>query len=241
MGDLGQAPGASLEATRPNLHDCPLCGCRVVVSEEPDDDVLRVRCCWCGAYEISSDILATLRQSAAHRLGVQLSGYSGVNQFLAQGRGGYGVRGEDSHFARRLTLAENDTKPVVLVVDDEPRILDSIKELLADDFAVEPETDGARALEFLDSGPVAVILADQRMPGLSGDEFLAKARDLSDATRILLTGYADMDALIRAVNDGEIYKYVAKPWEPLQLKNTVFQAAERFRHLRHQGQVTAAC
>jgi signal transduction histidine kinase/response regulator RpfG family c-di-GMP phosphodiesterase len=131
-------------------------------------------------------------------------------------------------------MAENETKPTVLVVDDEPRILDSIKALLEEDFAVESETDGARALRFLDDGPVAVILADQRMPGLSGDEFLAKAREISDATRILLTGYADIDALIRAVNDGGIHTYVSKPWEPLQLKDTVFQAAERFRHLQQQ-------
>jgi CheY-like chemotaxis protein len=131
-------------------------------------------------------------------------------------------------------MAENEAKPTVLVVDDEPRILDSIKALLEEDFEVASETDGSRALGVLDDGPVAVILADQRMPGLSGDEFLAKARETSDATRILLTGYADMDALIRAVNDGGIHTYVSKPWEPLQLKNTVFRAAECFRHLQQQ-------
>jgi signal transduction histidine kinase/response regulator RpfG family c-di-GMP phosphodiesterase len=131
-------------------------------------------------------------------------------------------------------MAENESKPTVLVVDDEPRILDSIRALLEEDFEVESETDGARALGVLDDGPVAVILADQRMPGLPGDEFLAKAREISDATRILLTGYADIDALIRAVNDGGIHTYVPKPWEPLQLKNTVFRAAERFRHLQQQ-------
>jgi response regulator RpfG family c-di-GMP phosphodiesterase len=131
-------------------------------------------------------------------------------------------------------MAANETKPTVLVVDDEPRILESIRALLEEDFKVESETDGARALGVLDEDSVAVILADQRMPGLSGDEFLAKARETSDATRILLTGYADMDALIRAVNDGGIHTYVSKPWEPLQLKNTVSRAAECFRQLHQQ-------
>src|SRR5579862_3509576 len=142
------------------------------------------------------------------------------------------MRREDSSFSKRLTMAEKETKPTVLVVDDEPRILESIQALLEDDFKVESETDGARALGVLDDDSIAVILADQRMPGLSGDEFLAKARESSDATRILLTGYADMDALIRAVNDGGIHTYMSKPWEPRELKNTVLRAAECFRHLQ---------
>ena len=61
---------------------------------------------------------------------------------------------------------------------------------------------------FLKNAQVAVILADQRMPNLTGGEFLAKAREVCDATRILITGYVDIDALIRAVNDGQIHSYV---------------------------------
>jgi CheY-like chemotaxis protein len=167
-------------------------------------------------------------------------GHRRLTRFLKQGRQGYEARGEDSHFARELTMAEDKTKPTVLVVDDEPRILDSIKTLLDEDFEVKSETDGARALGLLDNGPVAVIVADQRMPGLSGDEFLAKAREISDATRILLTGYVDIDALIRAVNDGGIHKYMSKPWEPVQLKDTVFQGAERFWHLQQQRHMAAS-
>jgi len=131
-----------------------------------------------------------------------------------------------------MTGTEN--KPTVLIVDDEPRILDSIRALLEQDFEVEASTDAHDALKLLQDSPVAVILVDQRMPGLTGDQFLAKAQELSDATRILITGYADIDALIRAVNHGGIYTYVPKPWEPRQLKGTVIKAVERFRDVKQK-------
>jgi PAS domain S-box-containing protein len=132
-----------------------------------------------------------------------------------------------------------ETRPAVLAVDDEPRILSSLSALLEQDFAVVTATNPERALEILQrdrqqDGKFVVIIADQRMPGLPGDEFLAKARDLSLAARILVTGYADINALIRAVNHGQIYTYVGKPWEPLQLKVTVAKAAE---HCRLQKEV----
>ena len=116
-------------------------------------------------------------------------------------------------------------KPRVLVVDDEPQILESIHDLLEDDFDVLVSTDATEAVELLKNAQIAVILADQRMPNLTGGEFLARARQICDATRILITGYVDIDALIRAVNDGQIHSYVPKPWEPANLKVTVFKAA----------------
>jgi signal transduction histidine kinase/response regulator RpfG family c-di-GMP phosphodiesterase len=122
-------------------------------------------------------------------------------------------------------MTEQMYKPKVLVVDDEPQILDSIHDLLEEDFEVVASTDANRALEMLYGAQVAVILADQRMPNLTGGEFLAKAREVSDATRILITGYVDIEALIRAVNDGQIHSYVSKPWEPANLKVTVLKAA----------------
>jgi len=97
---------------------------------------------------------------------------------------------------------------------------------LEDDFSVMTSTSAESALNLLQNEQVVVIIADQRMPGLTGDEFLAKAKDLSEATRILVTGYADINALVRAVNHGQIYTYVAKPWEPAQLRVAVIKAAE---------------
>src|ERR1700733_4718022 len=122
-------------------------------------------------------------------------------------------------------MTEQTFKPRVLVVDDEPQILESIHALLEDDFDVVVSTDAVEAVEFLKSAQIAVILADQRMPKLTGGEFLARAREICDATRILITGYVDIDALIRAVNDGQIHSYVPKPWEPSNLKVTVLKAA----------------
>jgi signal transduction histidine kinase/response regulator RpfG family c-di-GMP phosphodiesterase len=122
-------------------------------------------------------------------------------------------------------MTEQYYKPKVLVVDDEVQILESIQGLLEDDFDVVVSSDAAEAVEFLKNAQIAVILADQRMPKLTGGEFLAKAREICDATRILITGYVDIDALIRAVNDGQIHSYVPKPWEPASLKVTVLKAA----------------
>jgi two-component system cell cycle sensor histidine kinase/response regulator CckA len=123
-------------------------------------------------------------------------------------------------------MTPHRARPGVLVVDDEPHILSSMTALLEEDFAVVTSTNAEAALSLLKDVEIAVIVADQRMPGLNGDEFLARAKELSEATRILITGYADINALIRAVNHGQIYTYVAKPWEPSQLKVTVAKAAE---------------
>jgi signal transduction histidine kinase/response regulator RpfG family c-di-GMP phosphodiesterase len=128
-------------------------------------------------------------------------------------------------------MSEEQVKPKVLVVDDEPQILESIQALLEDDFDVVVSTDATEAVEFLKSAQIAVILADQRMPKLTGGEFLAKAREICDATRILITGYVDIDALIRGVNEGQIHSYVPKPWEPAKLKVTVLKAATYSREV----------
>ena len=136
-----------------------------------------------------------------------------------------------------------DCKPRVLVVDDEPQILSSIRALLEDDFDVVVSSDADDAFHFLKDAQIAVILADQRMPHLTGDQFLAQAREICDATRILVTGYVDIDALIRAVNNGQIHSYVAKPWEPGALKMTVSRAAIYAREVsqrKHAAELVVA-
>jgi len=128
-------------------------------------------------------------------------------------------------------MTETSEYKSVLVVDDEPQMLTSIRDLLEDQFVVSTAENSQTALHMLERQEVAVILSDQRMPGLSGDEFLNKAKELSQATRVLITGYSDIEALIRAVNNGHIYAYVAKPWEPLEFRITVLRAAEHYQLL----------
>jgi PAS domain S-box-containing protein len=121
----------------------------------------------------------------------------------------------------------------ILVVDDEPQVLAAIADTLEDDFNVMVDVSPLSAIEMLRrTKGLSVIISDQRMPGLSGHEFLSQAREVSDATRILITGYSDMDAVIAAVNSGRIFGYISKPWEPAKLRHLIRQAADHCELLR---------
>ncbi|MEH3144994.1 MAG: response regulator [Methylobacterium frigidaeris] len=129
-----------------------------------------------------------------------------------------------------------ETEPVrgtILAVDDEPDILVALEDLLEDEYRVLTTSQPAEALEILAAEPdIAVIVSDQRMPGLTGDALLARAREITDAQAILLTGYADLSAVVSALNRGGITGYVTKPWNPDLLRNTVRTAYERHRLAR---------
>src|SRR4051794_29265386 len=104
-------------------------------------------------------------------------------------------------------------KPRVLFVDDEPRILSTMRMLFKANYELFFADSGAKALELLKTQVVDVIVSDQRMPGMTGIELLRQARELNpNAMRILLTGYSDLNAIIGSVNDGEIFRFVNKPW-----------------------------
>lgn len=118
-------------------------------------------------------------------------------------------------------------KPKVLLVDDEERILRSLGLLLRMQYQVYATSDGHEALAILKRERIHVLVSDQRMPIMTGSELLRHARDISpDTVRILLTGYADADAALEAVNEGEIFRYINKPWGPKELRDTIAQAAE---------------
>ncbi|MBD2748476.1 response regulator [Microvirga sp. BT688] len=120
------------------------------------------------------------------------------------------------------------TNGTILVVDDEPDILVALEDLFENEYRVLTASSPIKALEILRHEPeVAIIISDQRMPEMQGDEFLAKARDVSNAEAILLTGYADLKAVIGAVNKGRIMAYVPKPWDPAALSNMVAAAYQR--------------
>ncbi len=125
-------------------------------------------------------------------------------------------------------IAGNAGRGVILVVDDEPDILIALQDLFEDEYRVLATTSPREALSLLRTETdVAVILSDQRMPEMTGDEFLAHAREYTDAEAILLTGYADLKAVIGAVNKGRIMAYMPKPWDTALLTSMVRSAYER--------------
>lgn len=117
-------------------------------------------------------------------------------------------------------------KPTLILVDDEERILRSLAMLMRPHFRVLATTDPKTALEYVRDERVHVIVSDQRMPVMSGAEVLREVRAISPNTmRVLLTGYSDLAAVVSSVNEGEIFRFVNKPWDSRELLTTVRQAA----------------
>ena len=121
-------------------------------------------------------------------------------------------------------------RPRVLVVDDEEAILETMAFTFEDEYEVYTSNDARSALELLDErGPFAVVLTDQRMPNMDGVQFLTEVCRRHPATvRMILTGFADMQAIIQAINDGHVYAYISKPWEPEHLKQVMKQAVDHY-------------
>ncbi len=117
------------------------------------------------------------------------------------------------------------SKPTLLLVDDEERILRSLRMLFFTEYNVRVTTEANEAIRILREEKVHVIVSDQRMPKMQGSELLRIARETSPATmRILLTGYSDLDASIASVNEGEVFRYLMKPWKVDEVKKVVAEA-----------------
>ena len=119
----------------------------------------------------------------------------------------------------------------ILCVDDEQNVLRSLTRLFLDDpYEILTAPSGAEGLLILNqSGPVPVVISDYRMPGMNGVEFLTEVRNRWPGTvRIVLSGYADTGAIVSAINDGQIYRFVSKPWNDDELRVTVANALERY-------------
>ncbi len=132
-------------------------------------------------------------------------------------------------------------KHTLLVVDDEPDVLDSLRHLFHRTYRVLTASNGASALELLKREPVSVVLSDQRMPGMTGDVFLSRVRELyPDAVRMIFTGFADLESVIRAVNEGHIFRYIVKPWDPVELEWIIRQATEQYELLAERKRLIAS-
>ena len=123
------------------------------------------------------------------------------------------------------------TKSAVLLVDDEESILNSLRRLLrGQPYEVVLATSGAQALEIMATRPIDLVMSDARMPGMDGATLLAEVHRLYPATsRILLTGYADLTTIIKAINDGQIHRYIGKPWNDEELQLVLQQTLEHQR------------
>jgi signal transduction histidine kinase len=121
-----------------------------------------------------------------------------------------------------------DAKPLLVVVDDEVDNLRTLHDLFRREYRVETFPRAREALEALSRLDPQVVMTDQRMPGMTGVEFLreVKARR-PDATRLLFTGYSEVQTVVDAINEGHVFRFISKPWDPDELAQTVRQASER--------------
>ena len=118
-------------------------------------------------------------------------------------------------------------KPRILFVDDEERIVNLLKIMFRSTYEVFTATSGQEALQIAAAHQIHVVVSDQRMPEMLGIELLSKLRELTPNTmRILLTGYSDLAAIVGCVNDGEVFRFISKPWNQEDIKATLADAAE---------------
>jgi DNA-binding NtrC family response regulator len=131
-------------------------------------------------------------------------------------------------------------KHPILLVDDEPEILYSLQGLLRREFELYTAESGAQALEILHQHPVHVIMSDQRMPEMTGVQLMHRVKEAHpEAIRIVFTGYADIRAVIDAINNVGLYRYITKPWDPDELIEVLHQAAARYEEIVEHQQLLA--
>jgi response regulator RpfG family c-di-GMP phosphodiesterase len=118
----------------------------------------------------------------------------------------------------------------VLCIDDEPNIISALNRLLRKEgYRLLTATNGSEGLNVLAQNAVHVVISDQRMPGMSGTEFLKQVKSLyPDIIRIILTGYTEVDSIAASINEGNVYKFFLKPWNDHNLKLEIRQAVEQY-------------
>jgi len=122
----------------------------------------------------------------------------------------------------------------ILIVDDEQNVIRALARSLSfEEYSIATADNGLDALEFIKENKIDLIISDQRMPQMTGIEFFSKAREVHpDAVRILLTGYADFDVALQAINEAGVHKLVQKPWHDGELKTDIKGAIKRVKKER---------
>lgn len=129
----------------------------------------------------------------------------------------------------------------IMIVDDEPANLRLLEKLFRHDYEVITAESGEEALRLLNEHDAALLITDQRMPGMTGVELLKRtAPHRPRMVRIILTGYTDVETLVEAINSGYVYKYVTKPWNNEDLRLTVSRALEHYETKKAYHEVEMA-
>jgi signal transduction histidine kinase len=135
---------------------------------------------------------------------------------------------------------KGSAKHSLLVVDDEPDLVHSVQDLLRLEYRVLGATRASEGLKILEREPVHIVMTDQCMPEMTGVEFLRILRDrYPDTIRLLFTAYADIKAVIDSINQGSVYRYITKPWEPRDLQAVLRQAVEHYDLLAERKKLLA--
>ena len=117
----------------------------------------------------------------------------------------------------------------LLVIDDEVEITKSIFRQFRRKYKVYTATNSNEALDIMESNPIQVVVSDQRMPGMTGVDFFSKIKNkYPDALKMILTGYSDIEAVIGAINEGQVFRYLTKPWNPVELEMAVDEAFDKY-------------
>jgi len=129
----------------------------------------------------------------------------------------------------------------ILCVDDEPNVLNALKRLFLDeDYTIITASSGPEGISILEKEHVQLVISDYRMPTMSGVEFLKEVyKRWPDTVRIVLSGYADASAIVGAINEGRIYKFIPKPWNDDELKVTISNSLERYFLFKKNTELTA--
>lgn len=118
--------------------------------------------------------------------------------------------------------------PAILFVDDEENILSALVRLFRkEDYEIFTAATAMEGLKILEERDISIVISDYRMPGMTGVDFFVRAREISpDTVRIMLTGYTDLESAVAAINKGEVYRFLSKPWNDGELKLIVRQSLE---------------